>query len=71
MHATLNLHDILSKVKMFDKEDQLTLLERIVAIVRKNETLSPPTKLSKISGIGSKVWKHTKIDEYIYQQRQW
>ncbi len=71
MPATLSIYDILSKVKMLDKEEQLTLLERIVALIRKNETQITPTKLSKISGIGSKVWKHTNIDEYIDQERQW
>jgi len=71
MPATLSIYDILSKVKMLDKEEQLTLLEMIVALIRKNETQITPTKLSKISGIGSKVWKHTNIDEYIDQERQW
>lgn len=71
MSATLNLHDILSKVKELDKKDQFTLLERLVALIRKNESANTPVKLSKISGIGSKVWKKTNIDEYIEQERQW
>jgi hypothetical protein len=71
MSATSNLHDILSKVKELDKEEQLTLLERLVALIRKHETTSAPTKLSKISGIGSKVWEKTDIDDYIDQERQW
>lgn len=71
MAATLNIHDILSKVKKLDKDDQLTLLEKIVAIIRKDETLNKPEKLSKISGIGSKVWKGTNIDEYIERERKW
>lgn len=71
MSATLNINDILSKVKELDKEEQLTLLERLVALIRKNETVNSPTKLSKISGIGSKVWKKTNIDDYVDQERQW
>ena len=71
MPATLNIHDILSIIKKLDKEDQLTLLERLVALIRKNDTTNPPVKLSKISGIGLKVWKKTNISEYIDQERQW
>ena len=71
MSSTLNIHDILSKVKELGKDEQLTLLERLVALIRKNESIKSPSKLSRISGIGSKIWKKTNIDEYIDQERQW
>jgi hypothetical protein len=71
MPTALNIQEILSKVKKLDKEEQFTLLERIVALIRKEDTQNKPTKLSKISGIGSKVWQSTNIDEYIEQERQW
>lgn len=71
MPATLNIHEILSKVKKLDKDEQLNLLERLVAIIRKDEQQSNPAKLSKISGIGSKVWSEINIDEYIDQERKW
>lgn len=71
MSQTLNIHDIHSKVKKLDKEEQFTLLEQIAALIRKDETSGIPSKLSEISGIGSKVWKHTNIDDYIDHERQW
>ena len=71
MSSTLNIHDILSKVKQLGKDEQLTLLEKLIALIRKNESIKSPTKLSGISGIGSKIWKKTNIDEYIDQERQW
>ncbi len=71
MPATLNIHDILSNVQKLDKEEQLTLLERLVALIRKEEAPTRPSKLSKITGIGSKVWQSTNIDEYIERERQW
>jgi hypothetical protein len=48
-----------------------TLLEKLVALISKNEAIKSPAKLSKISGIGSEIWKKTNIDEYIDQERQW
>jgi len=70
LSSTLNIYDILTKVKIIYKEDQLTLLEKIVALIKKKDAQSTPTKLSKISGIGSKVWKQKNIDEYIDKERQ-
>jgi hypothetical protein len=71
MPASLNINDILSKVKELGKEDQFTLMERLVALLRRNETVHKSVKLSKISGVGSKIWKKINIDEYIEQERQW
>ena len=71
MAATLNVHDILSKMKELDKQEQLTLLEKLVALIRKNNETGSAPKLSKISGIGSKIWRNVDIDEYIDQERQW
>lgn len=70
MSATLNINDILSKVKGLDKAEQLTLLERLCALIQKNNPIKTK-KLSEISGIGSEIWEKIDIDEYIDQERQW
>jgi hypothetical protein len=71
MPATLNLQDILSNIQKLDKAQQFTLLEKLVAIIRKDDTTKKPVNLSNISGIGSKVWQSSNIDEYIDKERQW
>ncbi len=71
MPTALHIQHILSKVKQLDREDQLTLLEGLVALIRKENKQNNHTKLSKISGVGSKVWQSTNIDEYLDQQREW
>ncbi len=71
MSASLNIHQILSSVKKLEKEDQLTILERLVAIIRQEDDVKKSKKLSAISGIGAKIWKKTNIDDYIDQERQW
>ena len=70
MQTALNMNDILSKVKKLDREDQLTLLEKLVTLIRSNAT-QKNNRLSKISGIGSKIWQSTDIDDYIEQERKW
>jgi len=46
-------------------------LEKLAALLRKEDTINKPIKLSAISGIGSKIWKQTNIQEYIEQERRW
>ncbi len=71
MPTTLYLQDILSKVKKLDMNDRLTLLERLVALIKKENTPARHTKLSQISGVGSGMWQKTNIGEYLDQQREW
>lgn len=55
MPTALNVHDILSKIERLHKEEQLNLLEKLVAIIRKKERQNTPVKLSKLTGIGSGI----------------
>jgi hypothetical protein len=71
MSATLNIQDILTQVRRLDKGEQFSLLERLVALVRKSDESTKPVKLTSISGLGSEVWEKTNIDQYIEQERQW
>lgn len=71
MNPALNINDIISQVKQLDKEEQLTLLERIALLIRKTKDKNQYARLSDISGIGSSLWSNISIDEYIDQERQW
>ena len=71
MPETIDIHELMSIIRNLDKEDQFSLLEGLVAIVRKNDELEKMPKLSTISGLGSEIWKNTDIENYIYQERQW
>ena len=71
MNADLNVNDILLQVKRLDKEDQLSLLEKVALLIRKSEHKGNKPKLSTISGVGSSLWSGISIDEYIDQERQW
>ena len=71
MSTVLNLNDILTKVQKLDKEQKLTLLERLIVIIKKEGVPVKTAKLSTISGVGGNVWKSVDIDEYIENERQW
>lgn len=46
----LTVNHILSEVKQLDKEAQKNLLERLVLLIRKKESINNDVKLSSISG---------------------
>lgn len=71
MPAALSIKDILAQVKNLDKEDQFTLLERLVALVRKHEGSPDKLSLLSLSGVGADLWQETNIDQYIDRERQW
>ena len=71
MPETIDILELISKIRNLGKEDQFTLLERLAAIVRKNDEFEKKPKLSSLSGLGSVIWKKTNIDNYIDQERQW
>jgi hypothetical protein len=73
MPASLNINDILSQVKQLDKEDQLTLLQRMAYLLKRRETKKTASaRLTSLSGMGSDIWKDSNsMDKYIDEERQW
>lgn len=71
MNAELSLMEILSQVQKLNKVEQTTLLKKISAMVKKNETTTPPIKLTQLAGLGASTWKNVDIDKYVDDERQW
>lgn len=71
MEKLIDVDDILLKVKLLKKEDQMNLLERILYLINSKEVQSNTSKLSSISGKGSNIWKNTDIDQYVINEREW
>ncbi|MFZ1677652.1 MAG: hypothetical protein WBP41_18645 [Saprospiraceae bacterium] len=72
MGTSDNVNDILSKVKTLNIEEQLSLLERLVLLVKKtHKTSTPLIKLTSLGGLGSELWKNTDIDKYLDEERKW
>ena len=69
MSTALNINDILVQVKQLDKEAQLTLLEKIVRLLRKPETGMPVSPLAmKYKGAMSQQ-PLEKVDEQLNDLR--
>jgi hypothetical protein len=71
MEKPVDINEILLKVKMLKKDEQMNLLERIFCLVNSKEIQNDTFKLSTITGKGSNIWKNTDIDQYIANEREW
>lgn len=73
MATSLNVDDILSQVKQLDKEDQLTLLQRVAYLLKRSEGKKDSSvRLVSLSGLGREIWENTDhIDKYIDEERKW
>lgn len=73
MAASLNIDDILSQVKQLDKDDQLTLLQRVAYLLKRGETKKTTSiRLTSLTGLGRDIWESAdSIDKYIDEERQW
>lgn len=72
MSASENVRDIFTKVKDLNKEEQLSLLGRLVKLINKSQdTSTTKYRLIHLAGLGSEVWEGTNIEEYLDGERQW
>lgn len=73
MAASININDILTQAKQLDKEDQLTLLQRLASLLKRTEaTKASSMRLTSLAGLGSEIWKSADdINSYIDEERQW
>lgn len=73
MESFLAINTILLEARKLSKEEQLTLLHRLVLLRRKPEPAAEDTmRLSALAGVGSELWGDTTaIDAYLNDERQW
>lgn len=72
MSETLNINDILSRVKKMDKTQQNSLLQKLKLLLENTESNKDVShRLTSLTGLGSDLWKNLDIDKYVEEERQW
>lgn len=73
MATSLKINKIISQVRQLNKSDQLTLLQRLVPLLKRIVAAKDTSvRLTSICGVGSEIWKSAgEIDNYIEEERQW
>ena len=73
MEVTPIINNILLEARKLSKEEQLTLLQRLMLLLKKPaSTAKDGVQLSALAGVGSELWDDTAaIDAYLDDERQW
>ncbi len=72
MATSININDIVTQVRKLNKDDQITLIQRLVLLLKRTEKTNEATiPLTSLSGLSSETWENTDIDNYIDEERQW
>ena len=73
MEASLTINNILSEARKLSKEEQLTLLQRLMLLLKKPEPAAKDAvRMSALAGVGSELWGNpAAIDAYLEAEREW
>ena len=73
MEVTPTINNILLEARKLSKEEQLTLLQRLMLLLKKPaSTAKDAVQLSALARAGSELWDDTAaIDAYLDDERQW
>lgn len=67
------INAILSEARKLSKDEQLNLLQRLLLLLKKPESIgNSVANLSSLGGVGSELWGNADdIDKYLEDERQW
>jgi hypothetical protein len=64
-----NYLDIRHQVECLTSDEQLRLLEDIVAIVRRRMISIPRRSIMELEGLGKEIWQGVDAQEYVDRER--
>ena len=67
--STYSYRQVLNHVQQLTAEEQLQLMEDLVAIIRKQCVPRPLHSILELKGLGKEVWEGVDVDAYINQER--
>lgn len=70
MENSMKLNDIINEIEKLDYEGKITLMSKILSLLKPKEIQNPHTRITLLKGLGKTVWKKTAIDAYIANERE-
>ena len=75
MEKSLEIRNILFRIKKLDYQASLVLMENLAKHLRRTKKeigfTASSRRLTELNGLGSEIWKNVDIDQYIRKERQW
>ncbi len=61
---------LLNEVEKLNQSEQLQLLEKIAALIRRRTTAKTRRSILELQGVGKSIWKDIDAQQYIYKERE-
>jgi hypothetical protein len=70
MDHTININQIVNEIEKLDYNDKITIMSRIVSLLKREEKSRQSYSITEIKGLGKNVWGKTNIATYIDSERE-
>jgi hypothetical protein len=61
---------LLNEVEKLNQSEQLQLLEKIAALIRRRTTTKTRRSILELQGVGKSIWKDIDAQQYIDKERE-
>ena len=61
---------LLNEVEKLNQSEQLQLLEKIAALIRRRTTAKTRRSILELQGVGKSIWKDIDAQQYIDKERE-
>ena len=70
MENAVRLNDIINEIEKLDYEGKITLMSKILSLLKPKDTQNTHPRITLLKGLGKTVWEKTAIDKYIANERE-
>ena len=70
MDHTININQIVSEIEKLDYNDKITIVSRIVSLLKHEEKSHQSYSITQLKGLGKNIWHKTDIASYINAERE-
>ena len=68
--TTYTYHEVLNQAQRLTPDEQLKLVEDLVANIRRQGTARPKKhSIMELKGLGKEIWKDVDVEKYINEER--
>ena len=61
---------LLNEVEKLNQSEQLQLLKKIAALIRRRTTAKTRRSILELQGVGKSIWKDIDAQQYIHKERK-
>lgn len=68
--STYPYQKVLNQVQHLSPDEQIQLLEDLVAMIRQRTVTKPLHSILELEGLGKEIWESIDVDQYLQQERE-